>query len=42
MDASASRWHPTREELERILAEMRPIVIEFAARARAAGQVQPR
>ena len=42
MDERTCRWKPTREELERILTEMRPIVAEFAQRARAAGQVQPR
>jgi hypothetical protein len=30
-------WHPSREELERILDELRPIVAEFARKARAAG-----
>ena len=42
MDERAPIWRPSREELERILAEMKPIVVEFAQRARAAGQVQPR
>ena len=42
MDQRTLKWRPSREELERILAEMRPIVAEFAARARAAGLVQPR
>lgn len=35
------RWHPRGEELDRILAEMRPIVREFARRARDAGLVRP-
>jgi hypothetical protein len=35
------RWHPSPQELDRILAEMRPIVIEFARRARAEGLVRP-
>ena len=39
-EGTCARW--SREEVERILAEMRPIVVEFARRARAAGQVQPR
>jgi hypothetical protein len=30
-------WHPSREELERILEELRPIVAEFARKARVAG-----
>ena len=42
MDQRAPMWRPSREELERILAEMRPIVAEFAKRARAEGLVQPR
>jgi hypothetical protein len=40
MDERLRNWHPSREELERILAEMRPIVAEFARRARAAGLVR--
>jgi hypothetical protein len=40
MDECLRTWHPSREELERIMAEMRPIVAEFARRARAAGQVR--
>jgi hypothetical protein len=35
------RWHPSDEELEGILAEMRPIVREFARRARDQGLVRP-
>jgi hypothetical protein len=35
MDERLRSWHPNREELERILAEMRPIIAEFARRARA-------
>jgi len=27
-------WRPTEEEVERIIAEMRPIIHEFAQRAR--------
>jgi hypothetical protein len=42
MDERLRGWHPTTEELERILAEMRPIVIEFARRARDEGLVRPR
>jgi hypothetical protein len=34
MDERLRSWHPNREELERILAEMRPIIAEFARRAR--------
>jgi hypothetical protein len=34
------RWHPRGEELDRILAEMRPIVREFARQARDAGLVR--
>ena len=30
-------WHPSGEELERILDELRPIVAEFARKAKAAG-----
>jgi hypothetical protein len=41
MDEHQRAWRPSREELERILAEMRPIVAEFARRARDAGQVRP-
>jgi hypothetical protein len=42
MDEQLRCWHPTREELDRILAEMRPIVLEFARRARDEGLVRPR
>jgi hypothetical protein len=35
------RWHPSDEELVLILDEMRPIVQEFARRARAEGLVRP-
>ena len=34
MDAVVTAWKPNREELDRILAEMRPIIAEFARRAR--------
>lgn len=34
MDDRLRSWHPNRDELERILAEMRPIIVEFARRAR--------
>ena len=37
MNEARAPWHPSREELERILAELRPIVAEFARKARAAG-----
>jgi hypothetical protein len=30
-------WHPSREELERILDELKPIVAEFARKAKVAG-----
>ena len=40
MDERLRSWHPSREELERILDEMRPIVVEFARRARDAGLVR--
>jgi hypothetical protein len=30
-------WRPTKEEIESILLEMRPIISEFARRARQAG-----
>jgi hypothetical protein len=35
MNERLKTWHPSGEELERILAEMRPIIAEFARRARA-------
>ena len=34
-------WRPTQEEIERIMIEMRPIINEFARRARAAGNGRP-
>ena len=34
MDERLKNWHPGRDELERILAEMRPVIVEFARRAR--------
>jgi len=37
MNEPRAPWHPSREELERILDELRPIVAEFARKARAAG-----
>ena len=33
MDDRLRNWHPTDEELEQILREMRPIIREFARRA---------
>jgi len=42
MDERLRSWHPSREELERIMAEMRPIVAEFARRARDAGLAKAR
>lgn len=41
MDERLRNWHPDREELERILAEMRPIVAEFARRARVDAAATP-
>jgi hypothetical protein len=35
MNERLKTWHPSGEELERILAEMRPIIAEFVRRARA-------
>lgn len=32
----ASEWHPEPQDVERILVEMRPIIRQFARRARAA------
>jgi hypothetical protein len=40
MDEHLRTWHPSREELERIMAEMRPIVAEFARRFRDGGKVR--
>ena len=40
-DERLRRWHPSDEELQGILAEMRPIVAEFARKARAEGLVRP-
>lgn len=37
MNEPRTPWHPSREELERILEELRPIVAEFARKARVAG-----
>ncbi len=34
MDERLRDWHPKDDELERILAEMRPVIVEFARRAR--------
>jgi hypothetical protein len=34
MNERLKTWHPSGDELERILAEMRPIIAEFARRAR--------
>ncbi len=34
MDVVVASWKPNQEELDRILAEMRPIIAEFARRAR--------
>jgi hypothetical protein len=33
MDERMRAWHPSTEELERILDEMRPIIAEFTRRA---------
>ena len=42
MDERLRNWHPGRDELERILAEMRPVIVEFARRARVeTEQLQP-
>ena len=35
MDQRPQDWHPGRDELDMILAEMRPVIAEFARRARA-------
>lgn len=35
MDERLKNWHPGRDELDKILAEMRPVIVEFARRARA-------
>ena len=35
MDQRLKDWHPGHDELDRILAEMRPVIAEFARRARA-------
>jgi hypothetical protein len=32
MDDTLRNWHPSDEEIETILAEMRPIIQKFAAR----------
>ena len=37
MSKTCAPWHPSGEELERILDELRPIVAEFARKARVAG-----
>jgi hypothetical protein len=42
MNEQLRNWHPSGEELERILAEMRPIVVAFAKRARDEGLVRSR
>lgn len=34
MDERLRNWHPAHDELECILAEMRPVIAEFARRAR--------
>ena len=31
MDAALKQWHPTPEEVERIVAEMRPLIAAMAA-----------
>ena len=33
-------WRPTQEEIESILIEMRPIITEFARRARQASKTR--
>lgn len=35
-------WHPTPDEVQRIVLEMRPIIQDFARRAREAQQGDPR
>lgn len=35
MDERLKQWHPQGEELDRILAELRPVILEFARRAQA-------
>jgi hypothetical protein len=40
MDERLKSWHPSPDELEQILREMRPIIVEFARRAR--NQAAPR
>ena len=37
MNEPRAPWHPSREELERILDELRPIVAEFARKAASPG-----
>jgi hypothetical protein len=34
MDERLQSWHPSSEELERIIDEMRPIIAEFTRRAK--------
>lgn len=42
MEERLKNWHPRGDELERILAEMRPVIVEFARRARIeTEQLQP-
>jgi hypothetical protein len=43
MQQAPQIWHPSEEELAQILAEMQPIVVEFAQRFRreSEGRVAP-
>ena len=34
MAASTLDWHPSPEDVRRMVAELRPLIAEFAARAR--------
>jgi hypothetical protein len=42
LDESLRDWHQSDEELARILEEMRPIIAEFARRARQDEAARPR
>ena len=41
MDERTQAWQPSPEEIEAILAEMRPIIEDFARRAREAVTTSP-
>jgi hypothetical protein len=41
MDERTQAWQPSPEEIEAILAEMRPIIEDFARRAKAAATAAP-